>query len=92
MDHLRVEHQIKVKVGDIAAVACPQCGKQVKKLADHIKTHKIVSGSCNLCGDVVSDRKKHWLVGCKKCMFCKKKGTMKIFSSRKLALMHFDHV
>ena len=53
MDHLRVEHQMKVKVGDIAAVACPQ------KLADHIKTHKIVGGSCNLCGDVVSDRKKH---------------------------------
>ena len=87
---MRVEHGMEVSMGDIEAVACPQCGKQVKKLNDHLKTHKIVSGSCNLCGEVVDDRKKHWQ-DCKQCKFCLKKGTKKIFSSRKIAFMHFDH-
>jgi formylmethanofuran dehydrogenase subunit E len=62
---------------------------EVEKCWEKAKEH---SGSCNLCGDVVGDRRKHWLDGCKKCKFCMKKGTTKIFSSRKLALMHFDHV
>ena len=79
MEHIRVEHGMEVSMGDIEAVACPQCGKQVKKL-----------GSCNLCGEVVDDRKKHWQ-DCKQCMFCLKKGTKKICSSRKTAFMHFDH-
>ena len=92
VDHMWVEHKTKLKVGDIGAVACPQCGKEVKKLADHLKTHKSVGGSCNLCGEVVGDRKKHWLQGCKTCLFCKNNGISKTFIQRKLALVHFAHV
>ena len=82
---------MEASLRDIGAVPCPQCGKEVKKLADHLKTHKIVSGNCNLCGDVVGDRKKHWVQGCKVCIFCKNKGIKKKFLIRKLAWKHFEH-
>ena len=91
VEHLWVAHKEKVKVGNIGAVNCPVCGKNVKKLADHMMTHKIVGGTCNLCGVEVEDKKTHWVQGCKDCKFCKKNGKKRLFYDMKMAWQHYEH-
>ena len=91
VEHLRVAHKEKVNVGSIGGMDCPVCGKNVKKLADHMRTHKIVGGTCNLCGVQVEDKKAHWVQGCKECKFCKKNGKKRLFYDMKMAWKHFEH-
>ena len=90
--HMKKVHDQDVNMGDMDKVPCPKCGKEVKKLADHIKKkHKKENEECNLCGAPVSCRKKHWLEGCRKCQFCKNNGIKKVFMRREEVWMHFDH-
>ena len=68
-----------------------QCGNKVKKQADHLKTHKIVGGSCNLFVVEVEDKKAHWVQGGKDCKFCKKNGKKRLFYDMKMAWQHYEH-
>ena len=70
--HMLTGHKKIIRLEEIPHVKCPSCFAPVKDLKKHqTKCIKPIKVSCNLCGKLTDDLKKHFK-DCKKCNYCAK--------------------